>query len=613
MQRGLVHLLLYSLLFAQENIDGLLKRYEQEAELSKITKIDTAGCLYIYTRQMLEAMQAYTLADVLKSVPGLLYTITSNNLHLFSAPSSSFIPATAARLYINDHDVTSASFGSALLIWGDMPIEYIDHIEVYKGTSAIEFGEETAIIIIKVYTKLAKREMGKKLRLRIDSLGSKSIDTYVAKSNQSSLFLYWHGADTKSKHYLKQNSVISRDRNDFTFYTRYSANNFSLEASHYLLNKDPFLGYGRSQRALGGGLDAKHSYINFNTNFLGGHWNIAYDRLNYNRVYKDAKGVYISKGLIQRFRLHFRDEIFTIAFKRHLKGGKHSLLLGGFYKYKYFAQKGRFDTIHTNFSNSFHLFTLYAEESYCIDKGFLAIFSLKGDLYHYEKSVKDQSLAIVRLGVIKNIDGWQWKGFYTKTYLPVQFFALYSKDNTPFITDPNLKYPTLNIFTLEAIKRDTNYIITYKFGRRNIKNLINYFPKTGYHNIKKRLYYTIAEVNFAYLLNANNKIYIDLVKGINSQGTYSPDIQINVRLFNTYKMFTIYNELLYKNSYSYYGKYIKDSLDYTMAIKYQISRDLSIGMRGENLLTKGFRQAYRIAEAYPINDRRYIFNMEYTF
>ena len=615
MQKILAFLLLCSLLFAQ-NLDMLLKKYEQESELSKITKIDTAGYVYIYTRQMLSTMQAYTLADVLKSVPGLNYTITPNNLNLFTYPSSSYIPATSARLYINDHDVTSASFGSALLIWGEMPIEYIDHIEVYKGSASIEFGDETGIVIIKVYTKLAKREIGNKLRLRADSLGSKSIDAYSAHmtNDERSLFLYLHGADTKSKHYHIQESTISKDKNDFTFYANYSTKTLSIEASHYAINKDPFLGYGRSKRPLGGGLDAKHSYLNLNTKFLGADWNLAYDRLNYKRVYKDVQGVYTAQGYVQDYRLDFTDDIFTLAIKKRIKDTKNSLLIGGFYKFKQFKQKGSFDTIHTNFSNSFHLFSLYAEESYSFNKDLLAIFSLKGDFYFYDKDVKDHAKSTLRIGVIKNIGTWQLKSFYTKTYFPLQFYALYSKDGMPLKTNPNLKFPTLDNLTFEAAQKKSNYIIKYKLGIRSLKNTLLYSPQQGYYNNKDTFYCTLAEINFEYNIDAYNKLYVDIAKGMNSQENYSPDIQINLRLYNAWENLQLYNELLYKNDYTYYGTKVKQSFDYTLAMKYQVTKDLSIGIRGENLFNKGFRQAYRSVDtAYPVTDRRYIFNVEYTF
>ncbi len=615
MQKILAYLVLCTFLFAQD-IDLLLKKYEQESELSKITKIDTAGYVYIYTRQMLSTMQAYTLADVLKSMPGLNYTITPNNLNLFTAPSTSFMPATAARLYINDHDVTSASFGSALLIWGEMPIEYIDHIEIYKGSASIEFGDETGLLIIKVYTKLAKREIGKKLRLRADSRGSKSIDTYYAhiSDDEHSLFLYLHGADTKSKHYHNQESTISKDKDDFTFYANYSTKTLSIEASHYAIDKDPFLGYGRSKRPLGGGLDAKHSYLNLNTEVLGAQWNFAYDRLNYKRTYKDAEGAYTTQGYVQDYHLDFTDDIFTLAVKKRLNDTKNTLLLGGFYKFKHFEQKGRFDTIQTNFSNTLHLFTLYVEESYSFDKDFLAIVSLKGDFYQYDKDVQDRFKPTLRLGLIKNIGSWQLKSFYTKTYFPVQFFALYSKNGIPLKTNPRLKYPTLNIFTVAAIRKTPAYSLKCKFGIRNTKNFISYSPKIGYYNIGDKTYYSLAEINFAYNIDPNNRLYVDLVKGMNSKGTFSPDLQINLRIYNSWDNLQLYNELLYKNDYNYYGTRVKQSFDYTLAMKYKVTKDLSIGIRGENLLNKGFRQAYRhIGKAYPVIDRRYIFNVEYTF
>lgn len=156
-------------LYAKENISDLLALYKEESDLSNITKKEAAGLLDVYTRDDLEKMQVRTLMDVLKTLPDIYAGRNYMNLTTLTRPTMQHMPSTAVRLYINDHDMTSASAGSSFLIWGNMPVEYIDHIEVYKATSSIEFGNENAIIVIKLYTKSAGRENGGKVRLSADS------------------------------------------------------------------------------------------------------------------------------------------------------------------------------------------------------------------------------------------------------------------------------------------------------------------------------------------------------------------------------------------------------------------------------------------------------------
>jgi iron complex outermembrane receptor protein len=37
--------------------------------------------------------------------------------------------------------MSSSSFGSAFMVWGEMPIEYIDHIEVFKVVKQLQVDE----------------------------------------------------------------------------------------------------------------------------------------------------------------------------------------------------------------------------------------------------------------------------------------------------------------------------------------------------------------------------------------------------------------------------------------------------------------------------------------
>ena len=108
--------------FAEENFTSLLNAYKVESDLSHITKRESAGIVDVYTRSDLERMQVKTLQDVLKTIPSIHYTRTQNNLVSILEPTAAHSSLSAVRLYINDHDMSSSSFGSAFLIWGELPI-----------------------------------------------------------------------------------------------------------------------------------------------------------------------------------------------------------------------------------------------------------------------------------------------------------------------------------------------------------------------------------------------------------------------------------------------------------------------------------------------------------
>lgn len=611
-------LFLIALTLYGKNLDALLQAYRSDSELSKITKIDSAGFVYVYTREELEKMQAYTLSDILRTIPGLNYTVSPNYLNLFSFVSTAYAPPNIARLYINDHDVTSASFGSALLIWGEMPVEYIDHIEVYKGSSSIEFGDESALIVIKVYTKLPDRELGNKLRLIADHRGSGGIDLYTAQLfEDSSLFGYLHGYSFNAKEHSRNGYTFSRDKKDFAAYVNYKTPDYSLEAAHYNLSKDPFLGYGRSAEPTGGGLHAHHSYVKLDTTLWQTDFSLSLDKLRYARVYEDAAGIYTTRGVVNYYRIKYTDTIASLNFKKRIETRSNSLLLGGFYKYKGYESCGDFDGYRNSTSTHLNLFSLYGENSFYFDPTTLLILSLKGDFYRFAHNVKDHNEKTLRIGLIKNLGSWQFKSFYTDTYIPAQFFHLYSKDNVPLRTNPRLKFPHIQMFVLGGKYKADVHTFMLKGGAKKVKNYITYHPARGFYNKSDNLYFSFVEFNYAYE-SGDSKVMLDIVKGDNSDKHVSPDLQINLRSLHSLGKLDIYNELLYKNGYDYTTHSVtipvKRSLDYTLALRYHYSKDLLLGFKAQNLFNTGFKQAYSsIDGALPVYERRFIANMEYTF
>ncbi|WP_281951643.1 TonB-dependent receptor plug domain-containing protein [Nitrosophilus kaiyonis] len=611
-----LYLLLSFITIFAKNLDVLLEKYKKESELSKITKIDTAGIVHIFTREDLEKMQGSSLKDILKLIPGLNYTFTPNYTPLFTQASGSYVNQTAVRIYINNHDLTSTSFGSALLIWGDMPIEAFDHIEIYKGASSIEFGSETAILIIKLYTKLPSREEGKKIRIIKDSLGSSSFDSYLAKTGtDNEFFIYAHAKDFNSKRYENDGFAVTRDYKDYMFFGNYKRKDINIESGYLKIDKDPYLGNGKLYHPTGGGLDAYHGYINIEKYINDIKFRISFDNLKYKRKYRDRDGVYTSKGYVNIYNIDFEDNIFSIFGEKKIKKENDHFVFGGFYKYKSYKENGHFDQFHINPKNSLNLYSLYFENRHKFSDDFMSLLLLKGDFYRYNKDIKSHNKLISKIGFVKRLNNLKLKLFYTKTYLPIEFYKLYTQNDLPFKSNPNLKFPNINFLTFESIYTNKKYKISLKAGKKVIKNKISFdYLNKSFINFNEKVKVNFYEFEYGYNFDLDNKLSFNLVKYKNNQNELSPDIQIFLRVFNKIEDFYLYNELSYKNSYFYNNQKIDSSLDFTSSIKYFINKDLSIGLRGENILNKGFKQAYRkTANIYPVFDHRFIFNMEYTF
>jgi len=626
----LLFLALSITLLAKEDFDSLLSAYKAEADLSRITKRESAGIVEVYTRSDLEMMQVKTLQDVLRTIPSLHYTRTQNNLVSILQPTTAHSSLSAVRLYINDHDMSSSSFGSAFLIWGELPIEYIDHIEVYKGSSSIEFGNETAALIIRLYTKTASREEGAKVRLSADSEKSTLFDAYFAsKYDDFSYFVYANTNNINRKkyynYYNNKKYTYSSDRSGHNLYANLSYKDLRIELGSYAKESDSFLGIGTHRTPNGGDLDAYQHYIHITQKLPSNiKAQLSYDYASYDRSYIDPNGIRVANlPSLDNYEIRFRDTILSLVLEKQIRYEKHSLLLGTFYKEKRFRENGTFSDNTTNFlyknsfDNSLDLCSLYAEYNYDYDTDTKLIASAKGDFFRYKKDVKDANELVLRAGVIKNIDDFQIKAFVTDSYIPTPFYKLYNPTNKPYKANPNVKNSSLSLGTLSLRYHKKEHTVKLSFAKSRLKDALIYDRSTpnGYKNSATNSYFTYYELNYTYTQNSFNKLLVNFFTSKNSQDfVYSPQYGANIRIFNRYKKFDIYNELLYKSSYSYANLYMDASFNYSCAIKYHPNRDFSVGLRGENLLNDGYEQAYRgYTSAIPVTDRKVWVSMEYLF
>ena len=619
----------------QDNLSTLLEIYKKESDLSNITKRESAGILDLYTREDLEKMQAKNLMDVLKSVAGIYFTRGKKNTIRLAKASTGNLPLTSARLYINDHDMSSSSFGSAFMVWGEMPISYIDHIEIYRATSSIEFGNENASLVIKLYTKNAKRENGAKIQAMASDNGSYNLNTYVAQtlSNDFSYFAYVQGDKLNNTTYnnVYNNKIyeINSDYQDYNFYTNIHYKNMTFELGSYYKDANPFVGIGTFATPTGGGINSQHSYAHLTTQ-LPNNLKVQFsaDYIVYDRSYIDENGIKISDGTttqtIEDYKRKFHDTILSTIVEKKSIFWKNELFMGTFYKYKAFKEDGRFiDTLSPtpqifteSSSNALHLFSLYAEDTYNYDLNTKFILSLKGDFYRYNKEVDAQNEYIFRTGIVKNINALQAKVFYTDSYIMAAPFQLYS-NQIPYKTNPHLQYPQSEMFSASLRYKFTKSVLELNAAYNANKNTIKYDAKEGYYNVDGQYVFHTYQLKFTYNFDLKNKIMFDVYYGSNNNDTEdSPSNGVNVRLFNTFKAFDLYNEFLYKDSYlsSYDNITVGRSLDWTASIKYHYSKDLSFGLRGENMLNDSYEVIYNgVDEPIQTVDRKFWLNMEYTF
>jgi len=136
------------------SVDSMLAEYNQKNALSQKTIDENKGHLVLYSRERLEKMHAKTLKDVFKTTPIIYY---HENRYALTDPltSGAFEPYRSGfiRLYVDGVEVTQGWMGSGLMLYGDVNIDFVDHIEFYFLTPSLETSVEPAYLTVFLYSK----------------------------------------------------------------------------------------------------------------------------------------------------------------------------------------------------------------------------------------------------------------------------------------------------------------------------------------------------------------------------------------------------------------------------------------------------------------------------
>lgn len=615
------------------NLKTLLKNYADESKLSKKTKKDTSGALYLYTREMLDKMQAKNLRDVLKTIPHVNLYQNVVNIPTISIASYGELPSGAVRIFINDHDMTSTAYGSGFLNWGDMNIEYIDHIEIYKGTSSIRFGSETAPIVIKLYTKLASREVGAKIRAMADDKGSTIFNVYDAKiiNDNLSYFIYGNfrniNNDKYHKNYQNENYTYNRDHNNYNLYANVAYGKWLFETGVMNKKSDGFIDIGYHQTPSGSDMNVKHKYFQLSKTFSNDYKiNISIDNIEQSRNSIDPNGLNVKGILATDYSANTKDNIYSITIDKTVSlGGNDSLFFGGFYKYKTINASGNLlndknsSIYYSNaIKNSIDYYAVYAEERHKFNQNISFISSFKQEYHKYEKDMNSFNKLNYKFVLRYKNSKFLSRVSYAKSFIPVQLYQVIYPLSVPYRVNSNISISNNSILLFVNKYNFNRGYINFILGKTYIKNPIVYNPNSssGYVNMygftSKNEF---LELTYHYDFDSSNNFDLTFYDSNNNISKMpSPQYGVVGKIFNSYNKIDFYNELVYKSSYKSFGIKLKNSYDWTSAIKYHASEDFSIGIRGENILNRGLKQAYRgIPYPIPVVEQKFWLNLEYLF
>ena len=601
--------ILTSLSFSQ-TVNKLLSLYNKASDLSYKTRQESLGHWIIFTRQDIRRMQAYTLKDILRAVPMFNYGPNESGNYSLTVAGFAYDYHEQFALYINDHLVNMAPV-SEFSIYGDYPLKDIDHIEIYLGPASVILGNVPKLVIIKLYTKKPSRENISSLRLTANSRGGYDIAFSSAKPinrhfSYSFMFDQTYEAFPKFSIYN-----INHSRNAFKQYLFLNLNHKGIEhfSSWHLdvgamkSRQNVFMG-DEFYNPVGGINKNQNAYISFTDYFdksLKIHLGFTFEHGDFTELSDNNSPLYIPKALnsdISPFYYYFNlyNYRYSGDITKTFSTRRNKLIVGSGFQFNYVGLNNThyegFDLsgnivngLIKNPDNHRNYYTVYLEDMFNINDKNLIIGDLKFDKYTYNGKSRNSNYS-ARIGyVMLPFKSISFKGFLYKTYTPP---TIYYFINSSYPLH-DVKYKGLSFETDYTYKSNKlRFLYAYIDMKDAIEPSFNY--PYGYYNDPHPFYINTFWISDTYDINYNNKVEFNyFINKINKPYT-SPNQGLSVGLFNEYKKFSFYNELIYKNAFDgYLGFHESPTYMWDSAVTYHISPVYSISLKAQNILNSSYK------------------------
>jgi len=613
--KALLLILIFISFSYAEGIDSLLTDYEKESELSNKTKDESAGNLIVYTRDDLERMQVETLKDILKSFRFFPYAEnrTSHPDILSQDPLS--YASKSVRIYLNETELITSFTGNGFFLFGDMEMDFIDHVEIYEGFPSFDFGVEPATTVIRLYSKTAEHDEGGRVKVTIDNKGANKQNVYYAdKTDDISYFMYANHTGKKQDTYEHHGETLGRDKETNRFYGSLSTQNHNVELHAMKQNGDALLGSFILSTPKNSNFDMSYLNLSTNSKFLNDSLtlNLSYNYADttYNYDYNTSNPE--NYPFISSLDYIFTEESFTSSLKKEWELDSHTITVGAQYRYKDFDSGSAKDYNEA-------IYSAFIEDLIALNNKNVLTLSVMKQLYKRSNNYKDEDALQLRLGYIYSDKEWVSKTFLSsQEFIPGPYLVL----DTSSELKPETYKSIIEEISYQTDKTISKIILVYSSNKNMPMMALN--NGTPPRLEPKSATQEVTSINAAleFTLHFNKKDKLELQA--NYMNLDFPDygeevIHYNylIRMLNTISKFDIYNELIINDNFTD----VKTGYNYSLGVKYEVNKDFHINLKGDNIFDSALEWDYKTPTmtnpqdtlVIPVIEQRFMLGMEYLF
>jgi len=613
----LLLLLLYCISVSANEIDTLLENYQTESELSKKTKDESAGHLTIYTRDDLERMQVETLKDILKSIPFFRYLenriAQPDLLNLDPVLSSS----KSVRVYLNQNELILPIFGSGISTFGNIDMDFIDHVEIYEGFSSFKFGIEPASITIRLYSKVAKRDAGSRVKFLSASHGSHKENIYTSGfSNNMEYFIYANHSSNNQDTYTLNNESLKRNHQTNHFYTSLSNDTQKIELQALSAKNDAFVGaapYGLPQDS-----QVENKFLN-----LAYSANLFKKSLLFKLSYIQTKSLYNAKyrtalpiifGGYSQVRQKDNGSVLTAILEKKYQFNAHKLNVGLQYRKKTFDFSDiKYDDIQIPYNQHYkkeNIYSLILEDAIALSTHNQLKLFLMQQIY---RELENDTVSQLNISHIYSDNNFVLKTFASRQEFEADPYATAQEH----IGNPSLKPERALAFTQEINYETSQALWKIVYGYTKIKDFLIPDSRGVMKNAQEhmKIYYSQLGVDYQFRKKDKLQFQFDYQKFLPFEGRGSiHHYNYLLRMMNSVSKYDFFNELVINSGY----ENLKTGYDYSAGIIYRHTKDLHFKFKGENIFNRGLTRKYIYNFSgqnieVPVIEQKFMLSMEYLF
>jgi iron complex outermembrane receptor protein len=617
-------------------LDALLDAYEKESEKSLKSVDEKLGHVFIYSQEDIRLMQYQRLGDILKELPLINY-----NTNRFGTPSLSLAGSKTTvsgffRFFLNDQEISSAYTQSPFLNWGDLPLDFVESVEVYYGDSSFALGNDTGIYFIRIYTKKAHKENGGELVGRVLSTGSNSqslLHSFTLENGWSYMAFFNRDKICWDQDY--KDKTLHNDSTRRYAYLDLSKENTSIRLGYSDLKKEPYMGFALDVAPDEGEFRSRDAFINISHALLEDgslKTRFSYSRNDLKYEEQNPEGI----GLLPVIDWSSPPTTIPKVFGEDITFSKldayvakefslssHAILAALNFSQKTYDLKTRQNTNflnQTTYDTRYHdfdkerVYSFLLQDAYALRDDLTLVANAKIDRYERDGFLEDSTEYLLRAGGIYTPNELLgFKTFYTQTYIPPSFFNIDMAD----ANHKQMESQKYKFFTFEGVAAVENSKLSLLYNRGTIDDFV-YFTPVGFINIGWQIRVQSLTLQYEHKFTPSDTFKMNYYVTKLSETINNSDRGGMAKYMGSYGDFSYFTSLIYRNGFSYYEAKADDSFDLSLGLGYSPTKDLQLQLKGENLLDDGRMSVFQAGiggENFTLNDdeRRVSLSAKWVF